>query len=132
MYSTSYMFTFPTEMVCEWQYKVFQWWSYCPWTTCYCSTWTVCGNYSTIIHLHHGLATGKSFAAATINIARQWTQDRPLPPLQRPWVLRYSFQPLVLPFKKQYNWWACVELSRRLLLVLFIISFPQNEVGMRL
>lgn len=49
--------------------------------------------------------------------------------LQRPWVFRRSFEPLVIPFKKQYKWWSSVELGRRIILVLFIVSFPQNEVN---
>ena len=35
----------------------------------------------------------------------------------------------MLPFKQKYRWWASVDLGRRILLVLFVISIPQNEVN---
>jgi len=31
-------------------------------------------------------------------------------------------------FKEKYKWWATVELGRRVLLLLFIVPFPGNEV----
>ena len=48
--------------------------------------------------------------------------------LQRPWVFRRSFEPLVIPFKEELRWWSSVELGRRIIIVLFIVSFPQNQV----
>jgi len=32
-------------------------------------------------------------------------------------------------FKEKYKWWAAIELGRRVLLLLFIVPFPGNEVG---
>ena len=52
--------------------------------------------------------------------------------LQNLWLCRRSFEPLVIPFKEQYKWWSSVELGRRVILVLFIVSFPQNEVAKNL
>ena len=42
--------------------------------------------------------------------------------------LKFLHSPLVLVYKKQYRWWASVELGRRFLLLLFTVSLPQNEV----
>ena len=47
---------------------------------------------------------------------------------QRPWILKRIFEPLMEPYKKEYKWWASVELSRRFFLILFTVSLPSNEV----
>ena len=33
-----------------------------------------------------------------------------------------------MPYKEQFKWWSSVELGRRVVLVLFIVSFPHNQV----
>ena len=43
-------------------------------------------------------------------------------------MFRRSFEPLVVPYKEQLKWWSSIELGRRFILVLFIVSFPQNKV----
>ena len=33
-----------------------------------------------------------------------------------------------MPYMEQFKWWYSVELGRRVVLVLFIVSFPRNQV----
>ena len=37
--------------------------------------------------------------------------------------------PLSQMYHQQYGWWYGVELGRRVLVVLFIVAFPANNVG---
>ena len=48
--------------------------------------------------------------------------------LQRPGWLRHTAEVMQEGFKEKYKWWATVELGRRVLLLLFIVPFPGNEV----
>ena len=33
-----------------------------------------------------------------------------------------------MPYKERFKWWSSVELGRRVILILFIVSFPRNQV----
>ena len=49
--------------------------------------------------------------------------------MQRPHDIRYWIDPLTAGFKDENKWWSGMELGRRLLFLLFIISFPKNTVS---
>ena len=49
--------------------------------------------------------------------------------IQRPGWLRHTAEVMRTGFKERYKWWATVELGRRMLLLLFIVSFPGNDVS---
>ena len=49
--------------------------------------------------------------------------------LQFPSSVRAFHQSLTVRYRQEYRWWSSVELARRLLLLLFIVVFPDNEVG---
>ena len=49
--------------------------------------------------------------------------------MQRPELLRNTAEVVRKGFKERYKWWATVELGRRMLLLLFIVSFPGNDVS---
>ena len=49
--------------------------------------------------------------------------------MQRPELLRSTAEVVRKGFKERYKWWATVELGRRMLLLLFIVPFPGNDVS---
>ena len=49
--------------------------------------------------------------------------------VQRPHDIRYWIDPLTAGFKDEVKWWSGMELGRRLLFLLFIVSFPKNTVS---
>ena len=49
--------------------------------------------------------------------------------MQRPGWLRHTAEIVLKGFKEKYKWWATVELGRRVLLLLFIVPFPGNDVS---
>ena len=49
--------------------------------------------------------------------------------MQRPDLLRKTAEVVRKGFKESYKWWAAVELARRMLMLLFIVSFPGNDVS---
>ena len=48
--------------------------------------------------------------------------------MQRPELLRNTAEIVRKGFKERYKWWATVELGRRMLLLLFIVPFPGDDV----
>ena len=49
--------------------------------------------------------------------------------MQRPGWLRHTAEIVLKGFKEKYKWWATVELGRRVLLLLFIVPFPGDDVS---
>ena len=49
--------------------------------------------------------------------------------MQHPGWLRHTTEVVQKGFKERYKWWAAVELGRRMLLLLFIVPFPGNDVS---
>ena len=39
-------------------------------------------------------------------------------------------EPLTLTFHMNYKWWAAVELTRRVVILVFIVAFPRNNVSL--
>lgn len=48
---------------------------------------------------------------------------------QFPSSVRAFHQSLTVRYRQGTRWWSAVELARRLLFLLFIVIFPDNEVG---
>ena len=49
--------------------------------------------------------------------------------LQRPSIFYKTFSELSTSFRDGYSWWPAMELCRRLILVVFIVAFPGNNVS---
>ena len=49
--------------------------------------------------------------------------------LQRPSIFYKTFSELSISFRDGYSWWPAMELCRRLILVVFIVAFPGNNVS---
>lgn len=41
--------------------------------------------------------------------------------------LRFLEKPVTVAYKSKYRWWACIELAKRVILVLFTVAFPNNS-----
>ena len=93
----------------------------------YHSTGDVCSNHTTLTGLHNCNDSCKNQRCIYI-LGCIHTALSGFVFLQRPWVFRRSFEPLVIPFKEELKWWSSVELGRRIIIVLFIVSFPHNQV----
>lgn len=48
---------------------------------------------------------------------------------QLPQFLRLFMMPMTSPYRHCCKWWSAVELTRRLVLLLLIVTLPGNEVG---
>ena len=41
----------------------------------------------------------------------------------------YFQDPLTAAYKEKWRWWSAVELARRFIVILFVLSYPRNSVS---
>ena len=116
-------------LVHQWQYQLLHWRPCSSWAPCYHCTDLLSVHHSHHPHLLNGVAAG---GLTDINLRIINTHS--LHPIchdfiQNPGWLRHTAEVVQKGFKKQYRWWATVELGRRVLLLLVIVPFPGKDVS---
>ena len=48
---------------------------------------------------------------------------------QFPKIVQLFKEPVTAPYRERLGWWSAVDLARRLILPLFLVALPGNEVG---
>ena len=49
--------------------------------------------------------------------------------IQKVYWLKYFENPLTVTYKEKWRWWSAMELARRFILILSVVSFPRNSVS---